>query len=157
MKRYAKALTEQLTALGFDHIWTNSSGFLCYVHPGDPDQIEVTISPSINEQSAKTVLRRAKRLAGAATVVEKRKGQQVKERAATTREHTRRLLDGSRTQHRTLIEQQADPDRIAEAQRLIEQRERELAAIERLMVQPTQGGNAHRGRGQARHRTGRTT
>lgn len=153
MKRHSKALITALEQLGFDHIWTNSRGYLCYVHPGDPDQTEVTISPSINENGARTVLTRARKLAGAATVIEKRKAGQIKERAAAARQR----LQDSRDAREQLLRQRAHADQVAEAERLIEERERELAAIERLMTQPAQGGNTHRGRGQARHRTGQRT
>ncbi|HEY5834999.1 hypothetical protein [Streptomyces sp.] len=150
MKRHGKALIASLETLGFNHIWTNTSGWPCYAHPGDPDQTEVTISPSIDEQGARRVLQRARKLAGAATVVDKRKGQQIKDRAAAARQR----LQDSRDAREQLLQQRADTTAIAHAERLVTQREAELAAIERLMTQPAQGGNTHRGRGQARHRTG---
>lgn len=152
MKRHGKTLITALTGLGFDHIWTNSSGGQCYVHPGDPDQTEVIVGTSLDERGARHLLARARKLAGAvAPAADKRNPQQIKERAAAARQR----LQDSRTTHTRLLAEQADAAALARAEQLVEQRERELAAVEQLMRQPPAGGNTHRGRGQAAHRTGR--
>jgi hypothetical protein len=155
MKRYSKQLIKDLTHLGFDHVWTNSQGYPCYAHPDDPEQQELSVSPSIaNEQAFKTVLRRAQKIAGAVPVVEKRKGSQIKERAEADRERARQRLQWIQQKQQRLIDGNADAAMIAKARELIDLRERELADLERLMMQPAQGGNIHRGTGQARHTAG---
>jgi predicted RNA binding protein YcfA (HicA-like mRNA interferase family) len=155
MKRHSKDLIKALTNLGFDHVWTNAQGHHCYVHPDDPAQEEVSVSPSISSDSIlKMILRRARKIAGAEAVVEKRKATQVKERAEAERERARQRLQWVKEKQQRLIADQADPTWIAKVHELIDLRERELAAIERLMKEPAQGGNVHRGAGQARHYTG---
>jgi hypothetical protein len=155
MKRHSKELIKGMAALGFEHIWTNAQGFHCYAHPDDPNQEEVSVSPSINnDQGLKEGLRRARRIAGAHTVVAKRKGSQVKERAEADRARAHQRLQWIQQKQQRLIAEQADTTVIAKVRELIELRERELADIERLMKQPAQGGNAHRGTGHARHITG---
>lgn len=155
MKRYSKDLIKTLTALGFDHVWTNSQGHHCYVHPDDPTQEELSVSPSISsDQILKTLIRRARKIAGAETVVEKRKAGQVKERAEADRERARQRLQWVKEKQQRLIAGHADATWIAKVRELLELRERELAAIERLMTEPAQGGTVHRGVGQARHYTG---
>lgn len=156
MKRYAKELDADLKKIGFEYIWTNASGGRCYAHPDDPAQTEVIVNTGIDEKGARSVLRRAQRLIGALPAADKRRPQQIKERQAAVRDHARSLLDEGRAEHRRLIADGAAPGRIAAVKRLVEQRERELDRLERLMVEPPAGGSAHRGRGQARHRTGRT-
>lgn len=155
MKRHSRELIAQLERLGFDHVWTNAAGAHCYVHPGDPGQTELSVSQSItSEQTAKSLLRRAQRIAGVAPKVEKRRASRVKERAETERERARRDLEAARQRRQRLLDTRADTVTLAEAERLIQQRERELAALERLMKQPAQGGSVRRGRDQARHWTG---
>lgn len=151
MKRHGKQLIAALESLGFHHIWTNNSGGECYAHPGDPAQTEVIVNPSTDERGARSTLARARKLAGAAAVVDKRNPQQIKERAAAARQR----LQDSRDDRERLLREKADAAAVTRAERLVEQRERELAAVERLMREPPSGGNAHRGRGQTRHRTGR--
>lgn len=151
MKRHGKALVAELTKLGFDHIWTNSSGGQCYAHPGDAAQTEVVVSPSLDERSARHLLARARKLAGAVTVADKRDAQQIKARAAAARQR----LQDSRDAHVRLLRERADAVALARAEQQVEERERELAVLEQLMRQPPAGGNAHRGSGQAAHRTGR--
>jgi hypothetical protein len=150
VKRPARQLVKDLEALGFDHIWTNSSGAQCYAHPDDPQQEELSVSPNTHETGAKNVLRRARRIAGADTVVEKRNATQVRERATAARQR----LQYVRERHGRLLTTRADPAQVAAAARLVEQREHELDAVERLMRQPPAGGHAHRGTGQARHYSG---
>jgi hypothetical protein len=158
MKRHSKELIKGMTALGFEHIWTNAQGYPCYAHPDDPKQEEVSVSPSINsDQGLKEGLRRARRIAGTHTVVAKRKGSQVKERAEVDRERARQRLQWIREKQQRLLADKADATVIAKVRELIELRERELADLERLMKQPAQGGNAHRGTGHARHITGSRT
>lgn len=154
MKRYAKQLIAELQRLGFDEIWTNSSGFPCYAHPNDPAQQELSINPSATEQAARSVLRRAQRIAGTTPTVDKRRASQVKARAEADRERARTRLAWIQAKQQRLINEHAAPDRIAQANALIAQREDELAAIEGLMVQPPAGGSSHRGTAQPRHRTG---
>lgn len=159
MKRYAKQLIRDLQALGFDHIWTNASGNLCYAHPDDPDQTELSISQGTNEQGAKTLLRRAQRIAGAhpdSLAVGKRNAVQLKERAAAQRERARTRLAYATARREQLTAARAEPAAVAAAQALIERRENELAAVERLMRQPPAGGNDHRGTRQPRHYAGPT-
>jgi hypothetical protein len=152
VKRHAKALVAELAKLGFDHIWTNASGGQCYVHPGDPAQTEVVVSPSLDERAARHIADRARKLAGADKPnADKRNARQVKERAAAARQR----LQESRDAHVRLLRNRADAAALACAEQLVAQRENELAALERLMRQPPAGGNAHRGTGQARQRTGR--
>ncbi|MBM9509977.1 hypothetical protein [Actinacidiphila acididurans] len=152
MKRHGKNLIAELKALGFDYIWTNSSGAECYVHPGDAAQTQVTVSASIGERAARDLLARARKLAGATTPDDnKRNAAQVKDRAAASRQR----LQEARDARERLLAARASAAEITRAELLVAEREAELALIERLMVQPAQGGNAHRGRGQARHRAGR--
>ncbi|MFF7190505.1 hypothetical protein ACFZAR_36040 [Streptomyces sp. NPDC008222] len=155
MKRYSKNVIKTLASLGFDHIWTNADGYPCYVHPDDPDQTELSISPSIsNEATARNLVRRAQKIARVAPVVEKRKAGQVKERQQAERDRARQRLEYVRAKQHRLIEQDADAAERARVEALIEVRERELAEYERLMKQPAQGGNTHRGTGHARHYVG---
>lgn len=157
MKRYAKQLIADLQRLGFDEIWTNSSGHPCFAHPSDPQQQELSINPSSSEQAAKAVLRRAQRIAGATPTVDKRRPGQIKARAEAQRERARNRLTWITRKRDQLLTEHADPRMVAKAEALLAVRERELAAIERLMVQPPAGGNTHRGTQHARHHTGART
>jgi predicted RNA binding protein YcfA (HicA-like mRNA interferase family) len=152
--RHAKALIKTLTNLGFDHIWTNSSGHHCYVHPADPDQTELLVNPSANEVTHRSLTRRAQKITGTVPATPKRNPRQIKQRAETDRTRARALLDEARNKARQLQQDQADRAAIDKASQLIAQRERELAAIERLMRQAPAGGSTHRGAGQARHQAG---
>jgi multidrug efflux pump subunit AcrA (membrane-fusion protein) len=154
VKRHGKVLIAELVKLGFEYIWTNASGGHCYAHPGDRAQTEIIVNPSTDERGARAILTRARKLAGTTAVpVDKRNPQQIKERAAAARQ---RLAD-SRAARERLLQQKANTAAITRAERLVEQRERELAAIEHLMHQPPAGGNTHRGTGQPRHYTGPPT
>lgn len=151
MKRLSKELVKSLEALGFDHVWTNTQGYPCYVHPSDPTQHELSISPSIaNDQTARILLRRAQKIAGVTPHSTKRRASQVKERTDADRERAQRRLAWAREKERRTADQ-AEREQL---QTLIEQRARELEALERLMKQPAQGGRVHRGCGQARHWAG---
>jgi hypothetical protein len=150
VKRPAKQAVKDLDALGFDHIWTNSSGHHCYAHPDDPHQEELLVNPNTNENGAKTLIRRARRITGAPAIVDKRNASQVKERATAARQRLQYVRD----KHRRLLDARAAPALLAAAANLIDQREQELEAVERLMRQPPAGGHDHRGTGQARHYTG---
>lgn len=156
MKRYSKDAVRGVERLGFDHVWTNAQGFLCYVHPNDPDQTELSISPSIsNEQASKDILRRAEKIAGVSRRIEKRRGSQVKERAEADRERAREQLRVAREkQARLLAQEEADAAELEKVRREVDFRERELAEIQRLMTQPPGGGSSHRGTGQVRHCSG---
>src|SRR2546421_379454 len=131
MKRYSKDVIKGVEHLGFDHVWTNAQGFLCYVHPDDPEQTEMSISPSISdEHTARTLLRRAQRIAGVTPRVEKRRGSLVKERAEAERERVREQLRIVREkQDRLLAQEAADTAEVERMRRLVELRERELDAF----------------------------
>jgi hypothetical protein len=151
VKRYSKDAIKAVERLGFEHVWTNSKGFYCYVHPGDPQQTELSISPSMNnEQAAKEIVRRAEKICGVAPQVEKRKASQVKERAEVARERLRIV----RKRKACLLAAAVPAADLEWMERLEALRERELSDIERLMRQPPAGGRVHRGTGQARHYTG---
>lgn len=160
MKRHARQLCADLAALGFDHIWTNSSGYLCYAHPDDPQQQELSVSPTTNENGARALLHRARRIARAhpdPLTIGKRNPRQLKERAAAQRQRARDRLAYATTRRDQLTANRADPAALTAAQALIERREQELAAIEHLMRQPPAGGHTHRGTGQPRHYAGPAT
>lgn len=145
----SKELLKSIEKLGFDHIWTNGKGFLCYAHPDDPEQEELSINQSINhEQTSKNLLRRAQKIAKALPKVEKRKGQQVKERQAAERERAQQRLAWAEKKRERLLAEQAEADHIAKIQELIEHRRAELLALHREMTDTPQGSQ-HRGRGRA--------
>jgi hypothetical protein len=154
MRRFSKDLIKAIEALGFEHVWTNSQGYFCYVHGADPDQTEVLISPSVNECTAKLMLRKCQKIAGVAPKIEKRRASQVKERAATDRERAHRILQVVRERHLRLVSSNGDREEIERVSRLVALRERELADLERLMQEPPSGGRVHRGSGQVRHVSG---
>ena len=165
MKRYAKDAEKDLLRLGFDHIWTNTSGGRCYAHPDDPEQTEVVLNPGTNESGARAILQRARRIAGTHTpATGKRNAARAKQRAAagrdrhTDHEHARtqaqQRVEYVAAKHQRLLAARAEPGAVTAAERLLEQRQAELDALERLMRQPPAGGHGHRGAGQARHYTG---
>jgi hypothetical protein len=155
MKRLSKDLIRDVGALGFDHVWTNAQGFQCFVHPDDPEQTELSIRPSIGEeQIAKTLLRRAQKIAGAMPRIEKRNGSRVKERADAERHRAQERLRLVRDKQARLHTQQAASAEVERIRLLVERRERELAEIEHLMLQPPGGSSVHRGTAQARHCAG---
>lgn len=160
MKRHGKDLIKQLTALGFDHIWTNTSGGHCYAHPDDPDQTEIVIQQCIDERAARAVLHRARRITGTPTpTTSKRNAARARQQAAEDRERDRTRAQARlgyvRAHHdRLLNTPTADPVAVAAAQRLLQQRQAELDTLERLMREPPTGGHTHRGTGQARHYSG---
>ncbi len=159
MKRHGRILIQHLNDLGFEHVWTNSGGYPCYVHPDDPEQTEVSVSPGLgSDQVLKVAMRRAEKIAGVqASTAGKRRAGQLKERAEAQRERARRRLAFVQAkQQRLCADRAADPVTVAAVRDLIARRERELAAIEHLMRQAPQGGNAHRGTGQPRHYAPRT-
>lgn len=164
MKRYAKQLVKDLTALGFDHIWTNTSGGLCYAHPDDPAQIEIVVTQGADERAARATLQRARRITGAhAPDSGKRNAAQARARAAGARDRERqraqamaRLAYVRDKHHRLTATPGTEPAALTATERLLAQRESELDALERLMRQPPSGGHTHRGAGQARHYTGPT-
>lgn len=150
MKRLQKDTIKALEQLGFDHIWTNTQGYECYVHPGDPQQTELSVSPSLRENSARTLLRSAQKIAGVARPIEKRRGSQVKERAEAERERARDRLRLAREK----LARAASAAEIAHHTAEVEAREKELRDLERMMTSIPGGGSAHRGTRQARHCTG---
>lgn len=156
MKRYSKDVIKGVERLGFDYMWTNAQGFLCYVHPNDPDQTELSISPSISdEHTARTLLRLAEKRAAVAPHIEKRRASRVKERAEAARDRAREQVRlAQERQARLLARQGSSAAEVERVRRLVELRERELAAHERLMQQPPAGGSVHRGTGQVRHFSG---
>lgn len=149
--RASRELFKAVEQLGFDHIWTNGSGFLCYAHPDDPDQTEVSIGPSIkNEQPAKTVLRRCQKIAGQLPEIVKRKGQQVKERQAAERERAQKRIEWAEAKKARLVAEKAEEEHLRKIDELIEHRRQELLALHRQMSDSPQG-NDHRGRGRVEY------
>jgi hypothetical protein len=121
---YSGDVVKGVGLLGFVHLWTTPEGSRCFVHPHDPRQTELFVGPSITEAHVAKDL-----LVRAGKIT---------------------------GWHRPFEELAADRGwnrRNAEAGD-IALRERELAVLERTMTTPPQGGNLHRGTGQARHWSG---
>lgn len=144
MKRLAKKVMSDLEDLGFDLIWRNNSGDYVYVHADDPQQTEVRVSPSIDENAAKATVARCRRIAGIAPVIVKRRGEQVKERDAADRarerEQAERRLRWAEEKRDRLLADMAEAAYVAKVEELVEHRRRELAELHREMTETPQGG-----------------
>lgn len=149
--KLSKEVLKSVEKLGFDHIWTNGQGFLCYVHPDDPEQVEVIVNPSINnEQVARNKIRQCKKIAGEVPQIVKRKGQQVKERQAAERDRALKRIEWAEAKKARLIAEKAEEEHLRKIDELIELRRQELLALHREMSDSPQG-NAHRGRGRVEY------
>lgn len=147
MKRVAKQVIADLEKLGFDHLWRNSSGEHVYVHPDDPEQTEVKVSPSLNdENAAKGILARCRRIAGIAPVIVKRRAENVKERAQAERDRAEQRLQWALAKQARLEADRANEAWLGRIRELVEHRRAELAALHRDMTEAPQGA-AHVGRG----------
>lgn len=146
VKRVAKQTIAELEKLGFDYLWRNSSGDYVYVHPDDPAQTEVKVSPSLHEHAAKGILARCRRIAGLGPVIVKRRAENVKERAQAERDRAEQRLAWALQKQARLESDRADQAWLERIRELVEHRRAELAALHRGMTGSPQGG-AHVGRG----------
>lgn len=157
MKQYAKKAVQEAERLGYEFDHTNSNNFHVYVHPSVG---EIALNPSMNEGTARQVMRRMQQAAGALDRTQGRDAGAVKDRA-----RRRADLDAERlAAERRQIEAQRDTylARIAGAPlsnldrgelARLETRLKEIRRMEALMVSIPASAD-HRGRGQSRHRAG---
>lgn len=145
--KLSKQVFAEVERLGFDYVWSNGQGFPCYVHPDDPQQNEISINPSINNESAaRQKIRECKKIAGELPKIEKRKGRQVKERQAAERECAEQRLRWAEEKRDRLIASSANEEHMRKIDELVEFRRQQLLALHREMTGSPQG-NQHRGRG----------
>ena len=145
--KFSKRVTDALDELGFDHVWSNSQGFLCYVHPDDPQQTEISVNPSMNNEAlARQVIRSCAKIAGRLPKIEKRKGQQIKERQTAEREQAERRLRWAEEKRDRLLAEKATAEHLHKIEELIEVRRSQLLDLHHQMTQSPQGSQ-HRGHG----------
>jgi predicted RNA binding protein YcfA (HicA-like mRNA interferase family) len=140
VKRQAKELIEALERLGYEYDRTNSKGFLMYVHA---DGDEVGVSEGIQEHAARQLLRKVERRLGVERDTGKRNAAGIKERQAYLRMRLAEDIARHREELDAILARKsqrldglglvATEAEIARITRYIEQRERELADMERLM------------------------
>lgn len=149
--KLSKQVFAAIEKLGFEYVWTSGQGIPCYVHPDDPNQIEVSVNASINnETSARAKIRDCQKIAGHLPKIEKRRGTQVKERHAAERERAQQRLRWAEEKRERILADSADEDHLRKLDELIELRRRQLLALHREMSEGPQGSQ-HLGRGRVEY------
>lgn len=161
MKRHAKALSKQLEGLGYVWASTNSKSQMLFEHPNGH---HLLVSAAVDEHAARQVLRRAQDACGVQCPVNKRNVEAVKQRQCADRERQRAEVEAHRARIDKLLEQRdrmlcghaagmTDRD-LRAIEQTIEQADRDLQAMVRLMTAVPAGAD-HAGTARpARHRAG---
>lgn len=149
--KFSKQVFDALAKLGFEDVWSNAQGFPCFVHPDDPQQTEVSVNPSIDaEHTARFLIRRCQKIVGQLPKIEKRKGQQVKDRQAADRERAEQRLRWAEEKRLRLLAEKGTAEHLQRIDELIELRRRQLLDLHRQMTQTPQGSQ-HRGHGRVEY------
>jgi len=158
VRRHAKELVKELEALGYEFERVNAKSMHVYARDG----AEILVSPGVDENAARQILRRVRRDLGCTEEVAKRKPAQIKERQAAERENAQQAIARLAKERSELLARKdaalagrfgLAASEAREIERLIESNDRERREWERLMTR-TPSSADHRGTGRARHRAG---